>query len=121
MSIKKIIIYNLFTSAWVFVFVLGYIGYLLGWDYYGHYEWQKLGWFIHYYIGQYIVWPCDILFVTKEGAIRIDVFWARTLGSIISLATYIVADFLLRRLLWRKIEKRKLDRKDPDSTVATTT
>ena len=106
--IKKIILHNLFTSAWVFVFVLCIIGYLLGCDYFGHYEWQKLGWFILYYVDQYIVWPCDILFVTKEGIFRINYYLVIVLTHMISLTTYIAVDFLLRRLVWRRIEKRKL-------------
>ena len=106
MSLKKIVIHNVFTIMWILVFAIDKVGELLGCDYFGHYEWQRIGWLILYYITQYIVWPCDILFIAKDGVIRIDVFWAFVLGSIVSLVTCIAADFLLRKLLWNKIGKK---------------
>jgi len=91
---------------------------LLGCEYFGNYQWQRQVWFILYYVSQYIVWPYEYLFVTAEGIFRIDIVWVEIITATITLIIYITLDFLLRRLVWRKIEKRKSIKPNEDSQTS---
>ncbi|MGD0786308.1 MAG: hypothetical protein ABR969_10925 [Sedimentisphaerales bacterium] len=107
MKIGRLIGRNVFTSIWLLVIILDFLGVLLGCGYEVSYHWQGYGFYFLYYISKYISWPSEIpfftsFFVTSDGFSRIKPPWFAIISLMITLAIYIAIDYLLRKLLWNK-------------------
>lgn len=114
MKIKKLLICNVFTSLWLLVVALNFLGYWLGCSYYeARYAWQWWWWRILFYINHNIMfWPKRINFFTsffynKEGLLCVNRLLFIAISLMISLISCIVIDFLLRKFLWNRIGTKK--------------
>jgi hypothetical protein len=108
MKIGKLILRNVLTLTWLLLLILSFVGEffpILAPD------WEWLGWFKIHFAYHYILWPGDLSFFTGRrwyvSASSTCELMELILPLIISLLTCIVADFLLRKFLWNKMNNKK--------------